>query len=522
MRDILPNSLRGQSNFDTVSLFSQVLLIEDDPAHARLISRAVQPFVGSITHVTRGQNALDELVSSLYDFVFCDLNLPDVDGVSLLKQIKDIRPSIPLVMITSSGQLQDAVAAMREGAWDFMVKEFTPELSMRLRIIVERAADRCLSQMREVEIRSQRDAFSFAAYTATNGLAILGERGNVVFANQAFQNFLSYLGWAVEQSTEPESISVVDALARHDYHVARELFEELDGRPSETLWLSEVSVHEDEETEYNFELALNTLSSQEASQTGLPDGLRPPDLRYHILWVRDVSERRASEQFQRDLLSTTTHDLKGPLGAILASSELLSETSFTLDEEKRTTLITSIASCARNAITIIDELLSARRIQDGVMVCRPRVLSVSQVLEEILLDYRPMAEAKKITFSFKVDEEELEIFADRTGISRVLGNVVSNALKFTGKGGEVKLSAERVEEGVSIAIADTGPGISKEVQHRLFERFTRAEQHKEIDGTGLGLFVVKNIVDAHHGRVSLKSELGKGTTFYLVFPNQSQ
>src|SRR5690242_17808681 len=123
---------------DTVSIFSAVLLIEDDRGHAALIKRALESTVGEITHVTSGAEALDAVESDFFELVLCDLHLPDTTGISVLKAIRELRPGLPVIVLTSSSNLDDAVSAMREGAWDYMVKQFSAEFNEGINLVVQR------------------------------------------------------------------------------------------------------------------------------------------------------------------------------------------------------------------------------------------------------------------------------------------------------------------------------------------------------------------------------------------------
>ena len=115
------------AELDTLSLFSHVLLIEDEPAHDRLVTRALKGIVGEVSHAASGEEAIAVLNSSLPELVLCDLHLPDISGVDLLGAMKAIRPGLPVIVMTSSSNLDDAVSAMREGASDYMVKQFSED-----------------------------------------------------------------------------------------------------------------------------------------------------------------------------------------------------------------------------------------------------------------------------------------------------------------------------------------------------------------------------------------------------------
>jgi signal transduction histidine kinase len=154
-----------------------------------------------------------------------------------------------------------------------------------------------------------------------------------------------------------------------------------------------------------------------------------------------------------------------------------------------------------------------------VFVVKPLWLSTSDALSDIVLDYQPIARAKAIDLSFTVGSTKERVWADPLALKRILGNLVSNALKFTPKGGRVVVSAERFPEATRLSVSDSGVGIDAKDRHLLFERYSRLEKHQTVDGTGLGLFVTKHLVDAHSGRIEVKSEVGRGTQFTVWLPH---
>ncbi len=369
---------------DTSSLFSNVLLIEDEQAHAALIKRALGNVVGGVSHVASGKEGLDRLSEEMCELVFCDLQLPDMSGMDVISEIKRARPTLPIVVLTSSTDLRDAVDAMREGAWDFMLKQFSGDLAAQIRLVVERTAERKMQQLREMEALAERDAFWVAAFTAQDGLAILGEGGRVVFDNEAFYNFHQLFA---SHDADAHSVNIVHLLSEVSPAVAEELQKELVTLSPDSLWSSEIEIPvtnpDGTSSSKFFDLALSTASRSGIDNHQVQNSL-VPQLRYRVLWIRETTRRKDQERFQRDLLSTTTHDLKGPLSAILTSAELISECD-SAEQEKAQSLLTRIASCARNSISIIDELLSARRIQDGVLVVKPRWYDVQEIVEDAVL-----------------------------------------------------------------------------------------------------------------------------------------
>ena len=494
-------------------LFSTALLIEDEPAHAELIKRALKSYVGNIIHAPTGEDGIRELGEHYVDLVLCDLNLPDMTALDILAQVHEARPGLAFIVLTSSSDLESAVKAMRGGASDYMVKSFSSDFKGRLELMLNRLSDEEARKIREIQLRSERDAFWTAAHSTTDGLAILTSRGEIVFENRAF----CLLRKVISETDHPENI--VSLTRKLSASVADAIEEQLKGVGQNALWLGELAVPvmvQDKLVTRYFELNLsaNRLPldsiSLEAEQLD--------EFRRVILWTKDITAKKDQERMNRDLLATTTHDLKGPLGAIINSCELI-DSMLPEAEPKVGELLNRVSSSSRNCINLIDELLSARRIQDGVFVVKPKLLDLADELHEVVLDYLPMAKNKNLSLSDK-PAGDIKIYADAIAFRRVLGNLINNAIKFTPSGGSIELASEYDEQEVRVSCADTGLGVDANLQHTLFEKYGRLDRDQSIDGTGLGLFVTKNIVDAHGGRIEVKSTGGKGTTFILSFPHK--
>jgi signal transduction histidine kinase len=178
-----------------------------------------------------------------------------------------------------------------------------------------------------------------------------------------------------------------------------------------------------------------------------------------------------------------------------------------------------IRSSAHGAINLVDEFLSARRIQEGNFILRPDRHLVAPLCEDVLDNFLPIAKSKGVTVQQSPIPAGLEIVVDRLGFIRAVGNILSNAIKFTPKGGLVSLSVEPRADEILVRVSDSGTGMEPSEVQKIFGRFERLDRHQNVQGTGLGLFVVKNVVQAHGGKVVVTSTLGRGSTFELSFPN---
>lgn len=490
-----------------------ILLVEDDRAHAQLISRALKGLALNVNHVSGVNEAVEYLSDNKVDLILTDLNLVSSSGFDLLNILKESQSNIPVIVLTSSSNLEDAVRSMREGAWDYLTKQFTANFSSHLEIVLSRNWERALQKQREVEAQAERNAFWMASSLADDGLAILNSQGSILYKNANFNLFLEDLGL----NAKDEQIALVAIISKYDFQLSQDLFSQIH-ISDDSLWRSELVFNKPTDNQKKFyDLKLSTVhDSQFAGFNSLRDHSNDSGIRYHILWVKDLTKIRLTEQSERDLLATTTHDLKGPLGAILTSTDLVMDESpgkFVED------MVLRVASCARTCISLVDDLLSARRLKDGVMEINPVWVDLLEPAEEVYLDFDPVAKAKGIKFSFIRGASSIPTFADPLAVKRIVSNLVGNALKFTPRNGEVTIEIEKIKNGATIKVSDNGEGISPEKQARLFEMFGRLPEHNHIEGTGLGLYITKKLVDMHEAIIELKSSAGQGTTFSVRFNN---
>ena len=248
--------------------------------------------------------------------------------------------------------------------------------------------------------------------------------------------------------------------------------------------------------------------------------------------VLDVTERTRLEQELRtqaqqlatvnrvkdEFLATLSHELRTPLNAILGWTQIL--TGATLNESRLRQGLETIRRNARLQAQMIEDLLDVSRIVTGSLRLAIHPFDLRAAVEEAIDGIRPAAEAKEITVSADI-ESGLTLSADQVRIQQVLWNLLSNAVKFTPPGGTIRVSARRVSSTIEIGVSDTGIGIPKEFVPHIFERFRQADSSptREHGGLGLGLAIVRHIVELHGGTVSAESEgPGRGAVFTIRMP----
>jgi len=478
-------------------LFANVLLVEDEPAHALLIERNVRGLVGTLVTCSTIGRARDAIARGPFDLIISDLNLPDLRSEEAVRALREVAPKVPLLVLTSSSALSDGIAAMRAGASDFLVKNFDSSFRDVLHLVLSRLRGLLDAERERANVTRDRDLLREAIENSNDGLAVAYRDGQLRYCNSGFTSFLSSFGVAGESLLDIPPDSVV----RGD-ETLQKLREQIRDLEAGAIWTTEL-VHA-QEHEVAFDISIF------ASRDGSSD--RPL-----VLWVRDIRERKRRERFQREILSTTTHDLKGPLGAISVSCDVLLESPS--GDERSHALLERISTAASGAIHLIEECLSLRRIEDGAFVMHPTVNEMAPVVERVVESFTLTAKTRGVELTVEWNEPGILGCIDPLGCERVISNLVSNAIKFSQKGGEVTLRIARRAGGVVITVTDRGSGMEPSEAQGLFHRYARLSSHAGVAGSGLGLFIVKCIVSAHGGSIDVTSAVGKGTIFDVFFPD---
>jgi PAS domain S-box-containing protein len=231
---------------------------------------------------------------------------------------------------------------------------------------------------------------------------------------------------------------------------------------------------------------------------------------------RDVTARAELEQLRADFLAMVSHDIRNPLGAIFGYTEMMLDTSCPLSPEQRE-LVHRINSNTRTVMTLVGNFLDASRIEAGRMIMSRRPIDLNAVVGRVVEQYAAHAQLVDLALDLTLDDDLPEIVADGLQLERIAANLLTNALKFTPRGGRVSIRTERLPSSVALVVCDTGVGIPPHEFSRIFQRYARSGDGSQ-DGTGLGLYIVGTLVEAHGGFVTIDSTPGAGTTFTVYLP----
>lgn len=229
-----------------------------------------------------------------------------------------------------------------------------------------------------------------------------------------------------------------------------------------------------------------------------------------------LDKERQLNEIKSRFVSMASHEFRTPLSAVLSSASLLSKYQKEDEQEKRDRHITRIKDSVKHLNDILEDFLSLGRLDEGRISADPVEFNLKDLISEVLADLKLIMKPGQ---HFLLNYSDIEnIFADKRLLKNILINVLSNAIKFSGEAMPIDITVQSKDQDVEINVTDKGIGISEEDQEHLFTSFFRASNASNIQGTGLGLHIVKRYIDLMNGEVNLHSRLDEGTIVTIIFP----
>jgi len=234
---------------------------------------------------------------------------------------------------------------------------------------------------------------------------------------------------------------------------------------------------------------------------------------------KSFARQRELEQARRDLIAAVSHDLRTPLTSIRAMIEALAD-GVVAEPEMVQRYYSTVRAQIQNLSGLINDLFELSQLETGQVQLAVEVVNLNDLLSDVLESMQAQAGAKGVSLKGIFSEDLPIIKGELNKLQRVITNLVQNAIRHTPSGGSISLSTQVAPEGVQVEVADTGEGIAPEDLPHIFDQFFRGEKSRsrETGGAGLGLAIAKRIVEAHHGRIWVESQVGQGTRFRFVLP----
>lgn len=485
----------------------QILVVEDDELDRLIMKKALRS--SNINHdlffAEDHESGKEATKDKEYDCIFLDYNLPGGTGLELLKEIRKSGNESPIIIVTSQGDEKIAVEAMKNGANDYIPKNFLSGegIAQSVRYMVSIKENK--SRHRELELQLSAAQNQLKAVVANSPI--------ILFAVNNKSEITLFEGKGLDELNIDKTRILNQPLANFSKEIPIQLenFEK-------ALKGEEVKVVVEWENKY-FEIFYTAIRDKSKNIIGVigiaADVTMHKRIQEELEKAKTLAEDTA--KIKEEFLANMSHEIRTPMNGIIGLTRILLNT--TLNEEQREYL-TSIMQCSDNLMVIINDILDFSKIEAGKMTFEKVDFTIKDSIKHSIELFQSKADEKGIQLVSDIESGiPPTICGDPTRLSQILNNLISNSIKFTEKG-EVRISARVSQKSaksvrILFEIKDSGIGIPEKSLATIFESFTQASSDttRKFGGTGLGLTIVKKLVELQNGEINVKSKINVGTSF---------
>jgi len=484
------------------------VMVVDDEQDIRDASERILNRAGFLAlKASGGDEALDILEKERIDIVLLDLKMPGMDGLEVLKRIRQLSETIQVIVITGYATVETAIEAMKKGAYDFIPKPFEPD---QLRIVVNRAWEkiRFIQEAHRLEQERSRTLYDLDTEKSRirtiiesfpSGVVVTDPKGHVVLMNPAFKKLMGLDSGA--KSGRP----IKDYLP--DSEICRMALEISQGK------------HVDFDDIPNLEFSLE--DKRYIMVRGRPVLGERKECLGAILNLVDITGMKLLDQLKSEFVAKVSHELRSPLSTIHEQLAIVIRDMVGEETLQDQHILARAREKTKGLISLIGDLLDLSRIEEGIICHEPQPVRLDELLKNIIDFLKASAQKKNQSLTLLLPEQALpELVADPIALESIFGNLITNAINYTQDGGEINVTADMAGINICIRVKDNGFGIADKYLDKIFERFYRVKDDKTryITGTGLGLPIVKGLLDSIGGIIDVESEFGKGSVFTVLIP----
>lgn len=517
-----------------ISMENSKIVVVDDEKMVTSAFKALFKVEGySDIHLFNNPNdAVEFLRENKPDLIISDFMMPEMNGLEFLTKAKKLYNEVSMILLTGYADKENAIKAINEiGLYKYIEKPWdNDDLMMNIRNGIERShlLENLRNKIEELEIaKKQLQDYSqnlekiVAERTAdlseankklsgiinycADGIIIVDGEGNILQVNPACENMVGLS----ECSLCKKKIQEIA------YSNVKEFNSAKDNKYGEIFGLSD----ENSEILLRDYFVVNSLSGihtpVEMSFAAISSDDDKNDKFVGV--IRDVSVQKETEKLRDDFIATLTHDMRTPLLAAIQTLKFFLEGAIGELDDKQKVLLSTMLQSNEDLLGLVNALLEVYRFESGKLTLCKTAFSVKDLVEQCYSELKPLAEKKNIDFSviFELDDN-LNILADRAEIKRVITNLCGNALNYTNKNGIVKVLAKAQCGDFIFSVTDNGNGIPQSDIPNLFKRFSQGTARKRSTGTGLGLYLSRQIIEAHNGKIWVDSKVDKGSEFSFL------
>ena len=480
--------------------------------------------------------AVEFLKSETPDLIISDFLMPQMNGLEFLTEAKKLHPEVSMILLTGYADKENAIKAINEiGLYKYIEKPWdNDDLLLNIRNGIERS--HLLENLREKieeleEAKRQLEAYSqnlekiveertldlaqankklsgIISYCA-DGIIIIVSKGQILQANPACDNLIGLS----EKSLCKKKFQVIAYSNILESNTSKDnkngnIFG-LGNDQSEVFLRDYYVVNQLSGKHTPVEISFAVISTDDIDKAEKFVGV-----------IRDVSVQKETERLRDDFIATLTHDMRTPLLAAIQTLKFFLDGAIGKLEDKQKILLSTMLQSNEDLLGLVNALLEVYRFESGKLTLCKTVFNIKDLVMQCYDELKPLADNKNLDFELKFEiSDDLEIEADRAELKRVIINLCGNAVNYTNKGGKICVFTKAQSGDLIFSVSDNGNGIPKEDIPNLFTRFSQGTSRKRSTGTGLGLYLSRQIIEAHEGKIWVESKMNKGSEFSFLLTN---
>ena len=465
--------------------------------------------------------ALEYLKDNKPDLIISDFLMPKMNGLEFLSKANDLYPEVSKILLTAYADKENAIRAINEvGLYKYITKPWdNDELVLSVKNGIERSY--LLSELRkkidELEIANNKlEDYSHnlekiveertADLTESNaklqgifsncadGIVLTDEEGNIEQVNQAFENLVG-LSFG---NIKTKKLNTIIQAREND------LLKHFDTDDND-FFVRDCSVFNDlSKVNTPIDISFACISND------------APVKRF-VGVIHDITERKEADKLRDDFIATLTHDLRTPITAAIQTITFFLDGTVGELNDKQRLMLSTMKKSNEDLLGLVTALLAVYKYDASKTELLKTIFDFKSLVEQTYAELKPLADTKGQEFNINYEiDGDLKINADRAEIRRVICNLCGNAINYTNNKGKITVTVKRQGNDLIFTVQDNGNGIPQEDIPNLFKRFSQGTSKKRSTGTGLGLYLSRQIIEAHGGKIWLESKLHKGSEFSFL------
>ena len=465
------------------------------------------------------KEAVEFLKDNKPDLIISDFVMPEMNGLEFLKEAKALYPDTCMILMTGYADKENAVRAINEvGLYKYIEKPWdNDDLIINIRNGIERSNlvaslkekivqlnkaneelgrySNHLEEMvkaRTAELSEANSKLNAVISNCADGIVLISDRGTIESANYAAESMFGQSESMLKNLTTDELF----------YPDNEEAFSELFKDFGNSGMVHDITIK-------------NVVNDNSISTEISYAKIMPGD--YYVCVVRDVSAQKEAQRLREDFIATLTHDLRTPLLAAIQTLKFFTDGSLGELTEKQNLLLTTMMQSNKDMLGLVNALLEVYKYESGGIPLAKSEFAPNDLVRQCCSEVESLAKSKNIELINEFDmADDEEIFADRNEIRRVIMNLLGNAVNYTEENGKILVKSSKNGNDYMFSVKDNGVGISHADINKMFKRFSQGTQAKRSASTGLGLYLSKQIIEAHGGKIWLESVQNKGSEFFFL------